>query len=200
MKIWLLVGLVCAAPGMATAAIVNIDATHGFNYVPGGGSDPAPMPGEQISFIGTPPTLSLAAGTYTITNATGKAGADPDLTAWSYNLYTSSWAWGFVIATPGGTVIDYGDSGVGGSSKASVADSPAVKNFSQTLTLAAPTTLAFTLRDYYVPDNGGGVALDIEPAGGAAAVPEPATWAMFAGGFGLVGGTLRRRARASALA
>jgi len=32
----------------------------------------------------------------------------------------------------------------------------------------------------------------------AQAVPEPATWAMFIGGFGLVGGTLRRRQRVPA--
>lgn len=33
-----------------------------------------------------------------------------------------------------------------------------------------------------------------------AAVPEPASWAMFIGGFGLVGGALRRRRRAETLA
>jgi hypothetical protein len=34
----------------------------------------------------------------------------------------------------------------------------------------------------------------------AGAVPEPATWAMMIGGFGLVGGALRRRARAVSFA
>lgn len=33
--------------------------------------------------------------------------------------------------------------------------------------------------------------------GAAAAVPEPAAWTLMIGGFGLVGGTLRRRARAA---
>jgi hypothetical protein len=33
--------------------------------------------------------------------------------------------------------------------------------------------------------------------GGAAAVPEPATWAMMIGGFGLVGGVLRRQRKVS---
>lgn len=201
MKSWLLVvPLVLMAPTTASAVIVNVDATHGFNYVPGGGSDPAPTPGEQIAFIGSPPTVSLAAGTYTITNAIGKPGADPDLTAWSYNLYTSSWAWGFVVATPNadpstGTVLDYENAGYG-NSKAEVAALPAVQSFSSTLTLAASTVVAFTLRDYYVPDNGGGVALDIEPSG-ATAVPEPATWTLMLAGFGLAGAALRRHRTAA---
>ena len=187
---WLAGWIALAAPVMASATIVNIDATHGFNYVPGGGSDPAPMAGDQISFIGSPPTVNLAAGTYTITNATGEAGSDPNLSAWSYNLGTNSWTWGFVVATAAGTVLDYENAG-SGSSQAEVAALPAVQNFSSTLTLLAPTAVAFTLRDYYVPDNGGGISLDIEPT--AVAVPEPAAWALTIGGLALVGGVMRRR-------
>jgi hypothetical protein len=185
--------ILLAMPAAASAVIVNIDATHGFTYVPGGGSDPAPVPGEQIAFIGMPPTVSLAAGTYTITNATGKPGADPNLSAWCYNIYTQSWTWGFVIATSGGTVIDYESAGNGGSSQASVASQSAVQNFSSTLTLATPTVIAFTLRDYYVPDNAGGIALDIEPQSVVVPVPEPATWAMMLAGFGGLGAALRWR-------
>ena len=40
--------------------------------------------------------------------------------------------------------------------------------------------------------NGDSVSFNFEPAA-AAAVPEPASWAMMIGGFGLVGGALRRR-------
>ncbi|PZU07588.1 MAG: hypothetical protein DI605_15360 [Sphingomonas sp.] len=46
------------------------------------------------------------------------------------------------------------------------------------------------VRGYYVFDN-------VTYSAGPSAVPEPATWAMFIGGFGLVGGTMRRRLRAS---
>ena len=188
--LWLSGLLAFVAPAMASATIVNIDATHGFNYVPNGGSDPAPVAGDQITLIGTPPTVTLAAGTYTITNATGKPGSDPDLSAWSYNVGTNSWTWGFVVATAAGTVLDYEDV-ASGSSQASVAGLAVVKNFSSTLTLTAPTVVAFTLRDYYVPDNGGGISLDIKPT--AVAVPEPATWALSIAGLALVGGAMRRR-------
>jgi len=191
--LWLATLMAVTAPGIASAAIVNVDASNGFNYVPGGGSDPAPVAGDQISFVGTPPTLSLAAGTYTITNATGEAGADPNLTAWSYNVGTSSWAWRFVLATASGTVINFYDAG-SGSSKAYVAGLASVQDFSTTFTLAAPTTVAFTLQDYYVPDNAGGVSLDVQPfATSTPGVPEPAAWTLMIGGFGLTGGAMRRR-------
>jgi hypothetical protein len=50
------------------------------------------------------------------------------------------------------------------------------------------TKLDFFTIDYYLPDNAGGVALDI-----SAAAPEPASWALLVGGFGFVGGMMRRR-------
>lgn len=173
----------------ASAAIVNLGANLGFTYN-GGGSDPAPVAGEHLNFIGPVPTLALAAGTYTITNATGLPGANPNYTAWSYNLYTSSWTWAFVIATAAGSAIGFEKAG-DGNSQSAVAALASVQNFSTNFTLAAPTVVAFTLRDYYVPDNGGGIALDVEPAAGA--VPEPATWAMMLGGFGTIGAAVRRR-------
>ncbi len=36
---------------------------------------------------------------------------------------------------------------------------------------------------------------DATMGGSTAAVPEPASWAMMVGGFGLIGSTMRRRAR-----
>jgi hypothetical protein len=186
------VAVALGAPAAASAAVVNIGHELGFTYVPGGGSDPAPIPGQQIAFIGSPPTLDLAAGTYRVTNATGLAGANPDYTAWSYNTGTSSWAWAFVIATTGGTVVDYEEAAYG-SSKAAVAALPAVQDFQSFFTLAADTTVAFTLRDYYVPDNAGGVALNVERFTRGPAVPEPASWALLIAGFALTGATLRRR-------
>jgi hypothetical protein len=189
------VALFCV-PGVASATVVNLGSGLGFTY-DGGGSDPEPQAGQHINFIGDVPTLTLGPGTYEITNATGLPDANPDYTAWSFNLGTSSWAWAFVLATAGGTVIDYEEAGRG-SSKAEVAALPAVQGFHSTFTLDAATTVAFTLRDYYVLDNGGGIALSILPVGQEGAVPEPASWATMIAGFGMIGGALRRRRTALA--
>jgi len=43
------------------------------------------------------------------------------------------------------------------------------------------------------------IRFDIRPTAATPAVPEPATWAMMIGGFGLVGGAMRRRNLAIAL-
>lgn len=177
---------VAATP--ADATIVNLGADLGFTYN-GGGSDPAPVAGQHINFMGSVPTLSLAAGTYQITNATGLAGANPDYTAWSYNVGTSSWAWAFVVADSAGTVIDYQQAG-SGNDKASVAALPGVTNFHSTFTLAAATDVAFTLRDYYLNDNAGGLALNVQPV--VQGVPEPAEWALLICGFAGAGAMLRR--------
>lgn len=189
----ILVGVPTVAAAQST--IINIGHENGFTYVVGGGSDPAPVPGQFINFIGGPPSLNLAAGDYRITNGTGMAGANPDYAAWSYNLGNSSWAWGFVAAKDTGEVLAYGEAGYG-NSKAQVAALSAVQNFSMILSLPAPTTVVFTLRDYYVPDNGGGISLAIAPLSrdpGPGGVPEPAAWALMLAGFGLTGSVIRRR-------
>ena len=167
-------GLWMAAP--AQAVIVNIDASHGFTYDTGG-SDPAPLPGQHINLIGSPITLTLGAGDWRITNAAGQPGALFD--AWSYNLYTASWAWAFVAADDATRKVLFYAAAGGGSSAAEVAALDAVKTFRYDFTLTAPTTLLFTLRDYYVGDNDGGVSIDVSP------VPEPASVALMA--LGLAG-------------
>jgi hypothetical protein len=55
--------------------------------------------------------------------------------------------------------------------------------FSTAFSLATATTLDFTLRDYYVPDNAGGISLLVSPV---AAVPEPASVVLLALGLGLL--------------
>ena len=169
--------------------IVNIDSSHGFTF-DGGGSDPAPLPGQHINLIGTPVQLTLGAGTYEITNAAGLPGAD--FTAWSYNVGSSSWAWAFVMADDATrNVLLYGEAG-GASSAAAVAALPSVQNFSTTFALAGTTTLDFTLRDYYVPDNAGGISLKISQV---SAVPEPASVGLMSAGLGLLLLRGRRRNR-----
>jgi hypothetical protein len=174
----LLAGL---SAGVSQAIVVNIDATHGFTY-DGGGSDPAPVAGQHINPIGARIELALPAGEFTITNAYAEARPGAAFKAWSYNVGTSSWTWAFLVADAAtDTVIFWNSAGDGGSADA-VAALPAVQSYSRTLTLSAPTTLLFTLRDYYVPDNAGGISLNI-----AGAVPEPATHALWALGLAAVG-------------
>jgi len=66
----------------------------------------------------------------------------------------------------------------------------------QTENLLLP--LAFPAEDgyfYFGPTDGGSVRIDVD----GRAVPEPASWAMMLGGFGLIGGAMRGRKRTRAV-
>ena len=69
--------------------------------------------------------------------------------------------------------------------------------YHDTFTLAATTTLDFFIVDGFLPDNLGGVSLDINPINSA--VPEPSTWAMMILGFAGVGFMAYRRKSKPAL-
>lgn len=56
-------------------------------------------------------------------------------------------------------------------------------------TLTAQTHVKFFIYDDGLSDNSGGISLNVSAAG----VPEPASWALMIGGFGLAGSALRRR-------
>jgi hypothetical protein len=154
------------------AAIINIDATrYGFAFP----TDPAPTPGQTITPITNPPgqplnQMTFAAGTYQITNGTGRPGADSNFTGWRFNS-NPNWVWNFVIADNAtNKVVFYGEAdGVQGT-QAAIAAQPAVQNYLATFTLPATTTLNFMIRDYFLPDNAGGMALNLqlipEPSGG----------------------------------
>lgn len=65
-----------------------------------------------------------------------------------------------------------------------------------TFTLASAQQVNFFILDNPYGDNVGGVSLFVNgPPVSGGAVPEPATWAMMIGGFGLIGGALRVRRR-----
>lgn len=181
------------AAGAVQAIVINIDATHGFVYDGTNASDPAPVFGQAIDPIGARITLALPAGEYRITNAFARGLPGAQHAAWSYNLNTASWTWAYVLANAADdTVIWWDFAGSIAGSAAQVAAQPAVQSYSRLLTLTAPTTLLFTLRDYHVPDNGGGISLDISP------VPEPATLALWAAGLAGLAGFAHARRRSGA--
>lgn len=195
-------GILCFAFGpMSETAragfIVNIDATlYGFAQP----TDPAPVPGQLIAPFSLAPggalkQLALGAGDYTITNATGLLGANPGFTGWRFNA-NPNWVWNFVLADNAtNRVVFYADAGGVLGTQAAIAAHPGVQNFSATFSLAAPTTVNFMVRDYFLPDNAGGVALSIERAA-AVAVPEPSSFILLTVGAALsVLGTRLRRQR-----
>ncbi|UAJ12639.1 PEPxxWA-CTERM sorting domain-containing protein (plasmid) [Polymorphobacter megasporae] len=60
-------------------------------------------------------------------------------------------------------------------------------------TLSKASAVNFSIFDDYLPDNRGGISLDVT------AVPEPATWAMLIFGFSLTGFAARRRRTAGTI-
>ena len=55
--------------------------------------------------------------------------------------------------------------------------STSVTGFQDTLTLSHTTTLDFLIDDYFLPDNGGGVSLNIQDTNGTS-TPAPSTLVM----------------------
>ena len=195
----LLTGIV-GAPAIGNAAIVNIDASQtGCDYSHCSGEHVSP--GTVIDYTISPAKLTLAAGSYTVTNGSGLAGANPNFTAWNYNSGGANWLWSFMaiaddtntvlldsLPNPNITVV---------TTQAAAAAEPAAVNYSGAFTLAHQTTVDFVTEDYYPYDNLGGVTLNVQPAGG---VPEPTTWALMLLGFIGLGSTLRRTRRQKAFA
>jgi hypothetical protein len=162
------------------------------------------MPGTTVNLIhpGEPGLLqlTLGPGTYSITNAATSGTFE----AWNFEGFPSSpnWVWSFLIGSDNGngtaTILksDY-VSGVFSTPDLAAAatgittwdwqtqlSGTSTKGFHDTLTLGATTTLDFFIDDYFLPDNGGGVALDIKPI---SPVPLPAGLPLFAAGLGTLG-------------
>lgn len=171
--------------GAAQAVIVNIDAAvTGCQNSSNCDGSPHLLPGAYVGPLINPAQLTLAAGTYTITNGAGLAGANPNFTAWRFNG-GDNWVWAFeVIDDATKTMLVQGCCGDIVNNQAGAANQTFAQNYSSTLTLLATTTLDFITEDYYPYDNAGGIALKITSS--TAPVPEPTTWAlMFAGLCGL---------------
>jgi hypothetical protein len=169
----------------ARATTVFIDsAVSGCDQCSGG---PASVPpGTTVSGLINPVQLSLGAGTYTLTDATTTG----YYSAWNFS---GGWVWSFVVVDDATHLIlktDYTYNSVSGTQAEAATDtthptydgstylgSGGAPNFMDTLVLSAPTLLDFFTIDFYVPDNSGGVAINIAAS---SEIPEPATAAVLA--------------------
>lgn len=205
------------AIGLATSKATIIDISAGPN---GWGcsqcNDPSSVtPGTLVNLVNAgetgPLQLTLGPGSYTITNAATTG----NFSAWNFQGFPDSahWVWSFLIGADhgNGTATVLNDDYISGiySTQAAAAGATGITTwnglfgvpanqlpgtsaagFVDTLNLASTTTLDFFIDDYFLPDNGGGVALSIEPTSTAA--PEPSTLLLL--GASLAGlGLFRRR-------
>ncbi len=196
----------------AHATIVNISGTQNGEQTGGGGCDACE--GALIN----PVQVTFAAGTYSINDAysatTGlETGAVYD--AWNFEAGNGdAWAWHWKA------LLDDGHDGAtitpsnyasyilldvdplypqdAFTSEAAAAAFGAATPAS-TLTFSTTTTVDFVVDDYYLPDNAGGVSLDIENTSSPVSpVPEPAAWTLMLLGVAAIGGSVRRRSVAGA--
>ncbi|WP_445371171.1 hypothetical protein ACH518_18645 [Methylomonas sp. HW2-6] len=193
----------------AQASLVTIDATtSGCNGGPNGqacSNGPTNMfSGATVNLI-NPVKLTLDPGIYSITNGD----LSGTYSAWRFNS-GANWAWNFGIATDNGNgtgnVFFSGWSAGVYSNQAAMASSnganyggpngPTAPQLSPSggpgqyyamFTLSEKTTLAFFILDYYLPDNAGGVMLNINSI---TTVPVPAAVWLFSSalvGIGIFG-------------
>ena len=174
------------ALGSAHATVVNISTALNGNPVSidlGGG----------LTGVGT--TLSLAAGSYTVTPVdTSFAGATFDAANrfGNVNLPATGWEWDYFYSIGGADGIAVGDGAQGGlnnpayrgSAAAAFAAAPAPTTF----TLASATDVTFYWLDDAFGDNIGGVSLNV-----TSAVPEPGSMALMLAGVAALALRARRR-------
>ncbi len=175
------------ALGSAHATVVNISATLQDNPVTvdlGGG----------VTGVGT--TLSLAAGSYTVT-AVDTSFAGATFTAANRFGYaalpTVGWEWDYFYSIDGAAGVAVGDAAYGGLNNAayrdSAADAFAAAPGPITFTLASAGNVTFYWLDDAFGDNIGGVSLDVTPS----AVPETGSLALMMAGLAALGIAARHR-------
>jgi hypothetical protein len=171
----------------AKAVIVNIDATVSGCDISHCNGLHLP-PGSVLGAVINPVQLALGPGTYTITDGSGQLGANPSFTAWRYDG-GPDWVWSFMVVDDATkSVLVQGCCGLGFNTQAGAATQPFAQNYSTTLTLPSAKTVDFIIEDYYLPDNAGGITLQVT------SVPEPSSWLLI--GCGLLGLAGWRKLRA----
>jgi hypothetical protein len=195
--------------GLARAdIIINISATQNGEQI-GNESCTITCNGALID----PVQVTLGPGSYTISDAwSPTTGLEPGALYEAGNFEAGNpvaWGWHWKVLTDDG----HDGATISPSNYAShlIADIDPTEAFSTEsagalfgyetpalhFTLSTKTTLDFVINDYYLPDNAGGVSLDLH--GGPSPVPEASTWAMILlgfAGFGFVGRWTSRRAPA----
>ena len=180
--------------GLALATVAAFSASSAGAVVVDISSTANATPATAVSVL-------LAAGSYTVTPTIGTYTAFTRFSSVSgcdaggRNCFTG-WEHSYFIDI-GGTLTGYGDgNGAGGLGPispgngyyASAAQAFAEGAVGTSFTLAAPTTVRFSVFDDALGDNSGGISLNV-----SANVPEPSTWALLIGGFAMVGVAARRR-------
>lgn len=208
MKSTLLGAAFVLASGSAQAIEIDIAAGPsgwGCTSCYGGYNNADVAPGTTVTLI-SPPSgplqTVLGPGTYTITNAETSG----TYSAWNFEGYPDSpnWAWSYIIGSDNGngtaTILQTGGvnateptqaqmaglTGTTTSSYQTLLSGTSTAGFTNTLTLGSTTTLDFFIDDGYLGDNGGGVALNIQPVSTTPTptptppsnVPEPASIAV----------------------
>jgi len=217
-----LLGLAPCSPAQATTVLIDAGgANGGWGCTTRFGGPPSlGQVGNTVTLVNDnkpgPLQLTLGPGTYQVTNASQTLG---NYSAWRFDGGATDWAWSYVIASDNGNntanVVKVGyfnavlpdqntwqnatnlDSFYWDNGAHLVSTSIATVNYHDTFSLAATTVLDFFIIDGFLPDNAGGVALEITPIG---AVPIPAALPLFLTAIAGLGSMARRRAEAKTAA
>jgi hypothetical protein len=169
-------------PAISSATVIDISAGPSGWGCSQCNAPTSVLPGTVVNLLNPgetgPLQLTLGPGTYSITNAATTG----NYSGWNFEGYPSSgnWVWSFMIGSDhgNGTATVLNDDYIAGIFSTQAAAAGATTTtwdgndqlpgtttaaFYDTLNLPVTTTLDFFIDDYILSDNGGGVALNIQP-------------------------------------